>query len=94
MYKVSIDDLIGVLSFDMYKWYKSIGQEPAYPGKVIKYRVDKTFYGFIYYGKLDEEQACNVQMEQCYHPAGYGFYSYDYDPQYDITTWKCSTSCD
>ena len=94
MYKVSIDDLIGVLSFDMYKWYTKVGHQPAYPGKYMDYIIDKYTLGFIYYGKLSEKEAAKSQMEYGYHPAGYGFYSYDYDPQYDITTWKCSTSCD
>ena len=94
MYKVSIDDLIGVLSFDMYEWYTKIGRQPAYPGKCMDYIIDKYTLGFIYYGKLSETEATKMQMDNGYHPAGYGFYGYSYDPQHDITTWNCGSSCD
>ena len=63
MYKVSIDDLIGVLSFDMYKWYTKIGHSPAYPGKVMNYILDKHTIGFIYYGKLSEGESVKVNLK-------------------------------
>ena len=95
MYKVSIDDLIGIASFEMFKWYNKIGHRPAYPGKYMDYIIDKHTLGFIYYGKLSEEEAKDMQMYLGgYHPAGYGFYGYNYNPQYDITTWNCGSSCD
>jgi hypothetical protein len=43
-------------------------------------------------GSISKEEACELQMQLGYHPAGYGFYAFD--PTITLTTWKCSDSCD
>jgi hypothetical protein len=43
-------------------------------------------------GRINEDQATEIQMQLGYHPCGYGFYSFN--PSDDKTTWKCGDSCD
>ena len=42
--------------------------------------------------KITEDQACELQGNLCYHPAGYGFYGFESTPT--KTTWFCSDSSD
>ena len=43
-------------------------------------------------GPISKEEACELQMQLGYHPAGYGFYAFD--STITMTTWKCGDSCD
>lgn len=42
--------------------------------------------------QISEEHAIELQKQLSYHPAGYGFYSFEATPQ--GTTWACGDSCD
>ena len=42
--------------------------------------------------QITEKQALELQAELSYHPAGYGFYSFEATPV--GTTWACGNSCD
>lgn len=41
---------------------------------------------------ITEKNALHLQGELGYHPAGYGFYSFD--ATISGTTWSCADSCD
>ena len=47
---------------------------------------------FTFNGTLTEDEAMDLQEESGYHPAGYGFNSYKVEN--NVTTWRCSRSCD
>jgi len=41
---------------------------------------------------ITEQEACELQADLSYHPAGYGFYAFKSCAT--ETTWKCGASCD
>ena len=43
-------------------------------------------------GEISKQEAILYQIDQGYHPAGYGFHDLIYNSKEDRTYWKCYTS--
>lgn len=78
---------------------KTFGRKNQIPKKATKddvqtyWNVDKSrMHKFFVPFAITEEEACELQMQLGYHPAGYGFYRFE--TAENATTWLCGNSSD
>jgi len=64
----------------------------AHDLKLVTKERKSRMFEFTYPGPLTEQEACEIQMQLGYHPAGYGFYGFKSTPL--LTQWSCGDSCD
>jgi len=69
-----------------------MSNDPKLSRKPIRKGIYTVWNSFTYEGVLTEDEAARKQLEDGYHPCGYGFYAFKVKD--GKTTWECSNTCD